>query len=173
MILFLARSQRIPRNILPWLLCGWLLADITGVNIISLDYRPKNEVIDQGGQVAKTFITTRVLDYFRTYSPSYSIPQQTAAFYRLEMADGVDPLQLRSYSDFMQKASGISSNGYSVTLPPFETGDPDTDNRGAVPDARLLGLLNVRFVAAQFPLTGGRPGFRRAVWQHLPLQQHL
>jgi hypothetical protein len=151
-ILFLARGQRIHRNVIPWLLCGWLLVDITGVNSINLDYRPKNEVIGQGGQVAETLITSRASDYFRTYSPSYSIPQQTAAFYGLEMTDGVDPLQLMTYSDFMQKASGIATKGYSVTLPPFETGDPGTDNRDAVPDARLLGLLNVRFVAAEYPL---------------------
>ena len=151
-VLFLARSQRIHRNVIPWLLCGWLLLDITGVNMISLDYRPKNEVIDQGGQAAKSLITAKVLDYFRTYSPSYSIPQQTAALYRIEMVDGVDPLQLMAYADFMQWAGGIASEGYSVTLPPFATGDPGTDNRDAVPDARLLGLLNVRFVAAQYPL---------------------
>ena len=39
-----------------------------------------------------------------------------------------------------------------MTLPPYETGDPATDNRDVIPDARLLGLLNVRYVAAQFPL---------------------
>jgi hypothetical protein len=151
-ILFLARSQRISREVLPWLMCGWLLIDITGVNIISLDYRPKKEMFTQGARTTETLLTEKPFDYFRTYSPSYSIPQQTAAFYRIELADGLDPLQLTAYTSFMQGASGIDWKGYSVTLPPFETGDPSTDNRDAIPDARLLGLLNVRYVAAQFPL---------------------
>lgn len=151
-ILFLARSQRIYREVLPWLMCGWLLIDITGVNVISMDYRPKDDTLNEGKQTAEALITTMAFDYFRTYSPSYSIPQQTAAYYRIELADGVDPLQLTAYTDFMQQASGIASNGYSVTLPPYLTGVPATDNQDAVPDARLLGLLNVGYVAAQYPL---------------------
>ena len=114
--LFLARSQRIQRNVLPWLMCGWLLIDITGVNVISLDYRPKNEVLNQGGQVAAALLTAKAFDYFRTYSPSYSIPQQMAAFYRIELADGVDPLQMTAYTDFMQRASGIEFEGLQCDL---------------------------------------------------------
>lgn len=89
---------------------------------------------------------------FRIYSPSYSIPQQAAANYRLQLADGVDPLQLQSYVEFMQIATKVPWNGYSVTVPPFATGNPETDNADFEPDPAMLGLLNVGFVASEFDL---------------------
>jgi hypothetical protein len=89
--------------------------------------------------------------YFRVYSPSYSIPQQTAAIYGIELIDGVDPLQLAAYDTFMEKATGVPGSGYSVTVPPFK-GDPKLSNAGYRPDAALLGLLNVRYVVSDFEL---------------------
>jgi hypothetical protein len=93
---------------------------------------------------------------FRVYSPSYSLPQQTAAHAGLQLADGVDPLQLQAYIDFMQTASGVPWTGYSVTVPPYANGEPAADNRAYLPDPSLLGLLNVRYVAAEYdlPVTG-------------------
>ncbi|HEX2981025.1 MAG TPA: hypothetical protein VHO48_12225, partial [Anaerolineaceae bacterium] len=89
---------------------------------------------------------------FRVYSPSYSLPQNIAVKYGISLADGVDPLQLTSYVDFMANATGVASQGYSVTLPPFENGDPATDNVSAIPNPRLLGLLNVRYILADYDL---------------------
>ncbi len=89
---------------------------------------------------------------FRVYSPSYSLAQQTASKRELQLADGVDPLQLKAYSDFMENATGVPSKGYSVTIPPFAEGDPNKDNRNYTPDPELLGLLNVRYITAEFPL---------------------
>lgn len=88
----------------------------------------------------------------RIYSPSYSIEQQIGAYYDLELADGIDPLQLSAYVNFMLTASGVPNQGYSVTLPPFSTGNPKVDNQGYTPDAELLGLLNVHFIVSQFPI---------------------
>lgn len=90
---------------------------------------------------------------FRVYSPSYSLPQQASAAAGLEHADGVDPLQLQAYADYFADASGVPLPGYSITLPPFASAHPESDNRSAQPDARLLGLLNVAYVAAEFPLS--------------------
>ncbi len=88
----------------------------------------------------------------RVYSPSYSLPQQVAADHGLELADGVDPLVLKSYADFMSTATGVPTSGYSVTIPPFENGDPRKDNAAYRPDAGLLGLLNVGYVVSEFDL---------------------
>ena len=88
----------------------------------------------------------------RIYSPSYSIPQQTAALQQLELADGVDPLQLKSYTEFMIKASGVPSQGYSVTLPPFGDNDPSYANAGYTPDPQMLGLLNVGYLVSEFDI---------------------
>ncbi|MBE0699357.1 MAG: hypothetical protein IH586_20730 [Anaerolineaceae bacterium] len=92
------------------------------------------------------------IHYYRIYSPSYSLPQQTAAVHRFELADGVDPMQLAAYSSFMEGAAGVPGGGYSVTLPPFINGNPQEDNKEAVPDAQKLGLLSVKYVVSEFPL---------------------
>jgi hypothetical protein len=93
---------------------------------------------------------------FRAYSPSYSVPQHVAQQYQLQLADGIDPLQLRRYVMFMQRATGVGEWGYSVTLPPFPGVQKDADIRSALKDiqprAGLLGLLNVQYVTAAFPL---------------------
>ncbi len=95
-------------------------------------------------------------DQFRTYSPSYSLPQHVAQQYRLQIADGIDPLQLLRYVKFMQLASGVGEWDYSVTLPAFVGAQSDEDIRSALsavkPDAALLGLLNVKYLVAAFPL---------------------
>ena len=88
----------------------------------------------------------------RIYSPSYSIPQQSAAFFNLELSDGVDPIQLKSYADFMAKATGVNDTGYSVTIPPFKNGNPELDNINFTPDLTLLGQLNVRYIVSEFDL---------------------
>jgi hypothetical protein len=90
--------------------------------------------------------------FFRVYSPSASIPQLGAAKYGLQLADGIDPLQLSEYANYMELASGVPAEGYGVTIPRFETGNPDTDNFGYLPDAYLLGLLSVKYVCSGFPL---------------------
>jgi hypothetical protein len=93
---------------------------------------------------------------FRSYSPSYSVPQHVAQQYQVQLADGIDPLQLRRYVMFMQRATGIGEWGYSVTLPPFPGVQKDEDIRTVLrdvqPNAALLGLLNVKYVDAAFPI---------------------
>jgi hypothetical protein len=84
---------------------------------------------------------------FRVYSPSYSLPQHTALQHGLALADGVDPFQLASYADFLARAGGYEVQGYSVSLP------PRLDDTSAQLDAGRLGLLNVGYVASEFPIT--------------------
>jgi hypothetical protein len=82
----------------------------------------------------------------RSYSPSYSLPQHTAIQYDLALADGVDPIQLAHYADFLAVAGGYEVTGYSPSLPPA------LDDASARPDAARLGLLNVGHVGAAFPI---------------------
>jgi hypothetical protein len=88
----------------------------------------------------------------RVYSPSYSLPQHVAQRAGLELADGVDPMQVADYARLMQAATGVRASGYSVTIPVFPTSDVRTALRDVTPDARLLGKLNVRYVVAEFPM---------------------
>lgn len=110
-----------------------------------------DEVVAPGSEIAAYL--AHLPDRGRVYSPSYNIPQQTAWFHGLETADGVDPTQLRLYRAFMARAGGYEDAGYSVTIPPFPSGEPEESaRRGGAPDARLLGLLNVTHLAAAFPV---------------------
>jgi hypothetical protein len=87
----------------------------------------------------------------RTFSPSYSVPQQAALLCGLELADGVNPLQLTAYRDAMASATGFSTGSYSVTLPPFPNGDVRVDWHPTI-DADALGQLNVERIVSAYPI---------------------
>jgi hypothetical protein len=112
--------------------------------------RPSAEVLSES-EVVASFLASQPGEY-RVFSPSYSLPQHSALRYRLEQADGVDPLQLATYAAFMEQANGMPPQGYSVTLPPFKTGTPARDNAAYSPNPDLLGLLNVQYVVAEYDL---------------------
>jgi len=94
---------------------------------------------------------------FRVYSPSRSVPQHVAALYGLELVDGVDPFQLGDYAVFMRAATGVDLTGFNPSVPAFPATAEEDElrlaHRSVAPDLRLLGLLNVRYVAAAYPLT--------------------
>ena len=151
--ILLARARRISAGGLMVLLMSMALVDLAGVNAFSLDFRSFDAVFSTGRVTAEYLREQGDTAPFRIYSPSYSLPQHIAAEYRLDLADGVDPLQLASYARFMEGATGVPSQGYSVTLPPFANANPAADNQGYSPDAALLGLLNVKYLVSAFPLT--------------------
>lgn len=131
-------------------ICSVLIfADSAVFSYISFKSQIPDKVFSQGQEAADWLAGQPGL--FRVYSPSYSIPQHTAARAGLALADGVDPLQLESYAAFMEKAAGVPREGYSVTVPAM-AGDPASANSGNIPDPILLGLLNVRFVTVEYDL---------------------
>lgn len=134
------------------LLC---LVDWAVIDLSVFEPLPTQEVLAQGEELAR-FLAQQAGD-FRVYSPSLSLPPHTAARYRLQMADGVDPMQAANYVAYMQRAVGVPWNGYSVTLPPFANGDPSQDNAAYLPDLGLLSKLNVRYIAAEFDMNLGLP----------------
>ncbi len=127
------------------------IIDWTAVDRSYILFRPFGDVQTENAASAEWLASKPGL--FRVYSPSYSIPQATAAHAGLQLADGVDPLQLENYVRFMEQATGVPRIGYSVTMPPFADGGPISANSGYVPDASMLGMLNVRYVASAFDLT--------------------
>ncbi len=62
-----------------------------------------------------------------------------------------DPLQLSTVAAYVNQASGVSAQGYSVTLP-YLLGENGQYNQGSVPDLAALGLLNVRYVITNYAL---------------------
>jgi hypothetical protein len=128
-----------------------LICDFGLANAGLTGYRTFNEALDEGAEEIH-YLSLQGSD-FRVFSPSYSVPQQTTAFSAIEMVDGIDPLQLTTYVNFVNKSIGLTAKGYSVTLPTFETGNPNIDASAIQPDAESLGLLNTRFVVSAFPIT--------------------
>jgi hypothetical protein len=122
---------------------------VSDINLIG--FRSSADVFSEGIEEAE-FISGKDSNA-RVFSPCYSIPQQTAATHGIELADGIDPLQIMGYSNFVYSAASIPLEGYSVTLPPFATGETETDNVGIKPDAKAFGLLNVRYLISAFPIS--------------------
>ncbi|KAA3647270.1 MAG: hypothetical protein DWQ07_07140 [Chloroflexi bacterium] len=151
-ILFLALVERITVSWMSVMLAVVMLLDMGAVNLSNLSSRSVERVLSEQGEVAEYL--ARQPGNLRVYSPSYSLPQQTAAYFDLELADGADPLKLEEYVEYMTLTSGVPRTGYSVPLPPFESGDgdPSTTNRDYLPDAAMLGKLSVGYVAAEFKL---------------------
>jgi hypothetical protein len=89
----------------------------------------------------------------RSFSPSYAVDQLIAAREGLELADGVHPLQLETYYIYMARAIGFESSQYSVTLPPFESGDPKQAWSVDL-DIEALSRLNIQTIISAFPLPG-------------------
>jgi hypothetical protein len=126
---------------------GWCLLialDFSLVNLSTLEVRP---VPDTGNVQAQI-----EADNLRAFSPSYSLPQPAASSVGLELADGINPLQLASYWEYMSRASGFDGDEYSVTLPPFSEGGPQAD-WGFKPDATLMGNLSISQVVSAYPIT--------------------
>lgn len=119
-----------------------IVADLLAASGSLVRFRSAEAVLSEGAEAAQYI--AQDTDVFRVYSPDYSLPQQTAARYGLELANGVDPLQLRSAQALLIRAGGFSSQGYSVALPP-----PHAD---AALDAALLGQLNVKYMVSATPL---------------------
>ena len=150
-ILVLWDKSRIAPTTLSIILAGLICVDLLGVNFLGLKFRPEQQVFAEGVDIA-TFLKSQSGD-FRVYSPSYSLPEQTAVRFGIQQVDGINPLMLMSYVDFMESATGIPIRHYSVTMPDFPSNLTATDNAAYTPDAHLLGLLNVRFVLSEFDLT--------------------
>lgn len=90
---------------------------------------------------------------FRVYSPSYSLPPHVAARFGLQLVDGVEPVHLARYDEFMSLAGGYPLDSFSVTIPPFPQGQEIAEaHRHTRPHLALLGLLNARYLAAEFPM---------------------
>lgn len=151
-------ALRIGGRLRPALFAGLMLSlallDLFYVGSTLYRVRSADEVLAEG-EAAAAWLAEQP-GRFRVYSPSYSIPQHIGAVYGVEMVDGVDPFQLAGYVDFMRTATGVDLSGYSVTVPSFPEVPQGKDmllaHRGVVPDLYLLGLLNVRYVAAAYPM---------------------
>ncbi len=152
-------GQKLPPRVLVIALAAILLADLLWIDRTLVEGRSRAAWLDPYAPLAALLAEDGAT---RVYSPSYSLPQQAAAYWDIPQFGGVDPFQLRTYTGAFAAASGIPAAGYSITLPPYSVNDPgpaDSErdrlaraNRDALPDAALLGEWLVSHVVAAFPL---------------------
>jgi hypothetical protein len=128
-----------------------VFADLASFNATGMRFISPAEAFTDGA-VAADYLSSQP-GLFRTYSPSYSLPSHVAARADLGTADGVEGVHLAVYDRFMALAGGYGDPSFSVTIPPFPP-DLRLDEafRDTRPDLRLLGLLNVEYLAAAFPM---------------------
>ena len=129
-----------------------LVLDLAVIDISEVQYKTISQVESEKSDIVEYLSAQPGL--FRIYSPSYSMPQQIGALNKFQLADGIDPMQMKSYVDFMELATGVPVTGYSVTLPSFNSGNPAHDNEYYSPNFHLLGFINVGFVVSEFPIAG-------------------
>jgi hypothetical protein len=92
----------------------------------------------------------------RIYSPTYSLEQQVAATYGLQIFGGVDPFQLRGVVRAIEQGSGVPVVGYNIVLPPLLGIEGDDSfaqaNRDAIIDTAILGEWGVSHVVVAHPI---------------------
>ena len=125
-----------------------ILLDILGVGVSQIRFVTYQEVMEQKEDI--TLFIKLDNKPGKIYSPSYSIPQQNSALNRIQMVDGINPLQIKKYVDFMAASTGVDNLEYSVTVPSFKYGNPQEDNRYAYLNTKDLGELSVRYVVSAF-----------------------
>jgi hypothetical protein len=138
-------SKRLNKNQAALALILLVSADLLAVNTSYLTHVPLSPDAPAVEWISKQS------GLFRTYSPSYSLPMPNL----LQQAHGVNPMHMQSYADYMAKASGIDVHGYSVSVPDIyiDANTPQSMIESAsYPDSKMLGLLNVKFLAASFQL---------------------
>ena len=146
------RAQRIISERWTMLLLGLaLFLDLASFDLSLMRFVSPEEALAPGRSVA-AYLAQKP-GRFRVYSPSYSLPVQTAAAYDLSLADGVEPVHLAIYDQYMARAGGYNDARFSVTIPNFGDEPLEIALKEVAPDLKLLGLLNVEYLASAFPMT--------------------
>jgi hypothetical protein len=124
--------------------------------LLVVELVPTARLYTQAVPVSSVLRRTDALDYlsdqsglWRVYSSHGELPYASAAEEGIEAAEGLLALQIGHYVDLIKLASGCLVEGYGTGVPPCLTTEIDPlAYRRAMPQAALLGLLNVRYVLA-------------------------
>jgi hypothetical protein len=157
--MLLAILRRLPARAVAILFTVIVVADVLWIDRTLIEGRSRRAWLAPYRELAEYLDTAGAT---RVYSPSYSLPQQAAAYWEIPQFDGVDPFQLESYVQAFEAATGVQMRGYSVTLPAFrrdETAGDQTEadvvstaNRDAPINPELLGQWLVTHVVSAFEI---------------------
>lgn len=161
LVMLLALTGKASARVLFVLFALIVVADVLWIDRTLVEGRHKREWLEPYRALAEHLQEQGAT---RVYSPSYSLPQQAAAYWRIAQFDGVDPFQFQSYGAAFSHATGVAVDGYSITLPPFGMDEaPDGDdltfgevlaraNRDAALSADALAQWHVSHVVAAFAI---------------------
>ena len=136
------------RRIIP-LILGVVVVDLLWINVGLIQPKSTEEILSDRSGLTSFLQSDHGTS--RVFSPSYSVPQPQAVLNGVELADGVNPLQLSAYRRYMETAVGLDAGAYDVTLPSFPDGNPSTP-WGFQADEEALGRLNVEWIASDYPI---------------------
>lgn len=161
LVMLLALTGKASARVLLTLFALIVVADVLWIDRTLVDGRHKREWLEPYRALAEHLQEQGAT---RVYSPSYSLPQQVAAYWRIAQFGGVDPFQFQSYVAAFSYATGVAVDDYSITLPPFVMDEsPDGDgltfdeilaraNRDAAISADALAQWHVSHVVAAFAI---------------------
>jgi hypothetical protein len=151
LLVLLAVFRRAPSRLLLPLFVVVVAADLLWIDPSLIEGRSTRAWLDPYRDLA---LTLKHDGATRVYSPSYSLPQQASAYWDIPQFGGVDPFQIETYVEAAEAATGVRSEGYSVTIPAYASGEASLDaaNRDATLRADLLAQWDVSHVVAAYPL---------------------
>ncbi len=119
-LIFLTRNKQ---KVLPIYMLGVVVILDLFLTDITL-FAPTSNLEQTNAKAVEIIKNDKTL--FRVYAPTYSISQEVAGKEEIRLAEGVNPMQLADYVRYMEKASGIPYEAYSVVVPPLI--DTGSDN---------------------------------------------
>ena len=88
-------------------------------------------------------------DLFRVYCTTYCFNPQLVSKYKIQVLHGETPIQDAKFIDFLAAAGGYEYSKFAVIFPPYQVWQRDNPPQ---PNAYLLGLANVKYVASTYPV---------------------
>lgn len=88
-------------------------------------------------------------DFFRVYCTTYCFNPQMLSLYSIQILNGESPIQQSQIVNFLQKAGNYQWNRFAVIFPPYQVWQT---NSPPAPNASLLGMANVKYVASTYPI---------------------
>lgn len=88
-------------------------------------------------------------DFFRVYCTTHCLNPQFVTKYHLQILDGENPIQDASFIRFLEKAGNYRWDQFAVIFPPYQVWQVENP---PVPNAEILGDVNVKYVASTYPI---------------------
>ena len=161
LVMLLVIFGTVPARTLAALFVLVVVTDVLWIDRTLVEGRSEGEWLESYRELADYLTDAGAV---RVYSPSYSLPQQAAAYWEIPQFGGVDPFQLAAYVEAAEAATGVQASGYSVTIPAYEVdedsitdGETEADilaraNRDAPINPELLGQWLVTHIVSAFEI---------------------